>query len=322
METTATLSSSKLGGLIALPISHSPLQTIRRRIRTPRIRATRTAVLRSSPSSLPPVGELLEEDILLAFLKEREVNGDFISRASDIIWKKNVKKISNADADSMLDISQEPEEIMGSESGGGFLKLTKTQEWLLGDSSAPSNKKATTRAVQDDSEWRRRLNLLNYEALKRELLLLSVGIGTACSGYCLLAFSVQAAVSYAVGVLFSCLYLQLLYKHADNISKEMVPQIFRQKKAKRIGVRSEDLRDSFYKFVKGSSMALSSPRLVIPAAIYGIWALSHQHETSDFFDFQLVPAMLGMFVYKAAALVQVYRDNEDLEFVFPEEREN
>ena len=33
---------------------------------------------------------------------------------------------------------------------------------------------------------------------------------------------------------------------------------------------------------------------------------------------QIVPAMVGMFVYKAAALVQVYRDNEDLQFVFPE----
>lgn len=36
---------------------------------------------------------------------------------------------------------------------------------------------------------------------------------------------------------------------------------------------------------------------------------------------QLVPAMLGMFVYKAAALYQVYRDNEDLQFIFPENEE-
>lgn len=34
---------------------------------------------------------------------------------------------------------------------------------------------------------------------------------------------------------------------------------------------------------------------------------------------QLVPAMFGMFVYKAAALVQVYRDNKDLSFAFPED---
>lgn len=36
---------------------------------------------------------------------------------------------------------------------------------------------------------------------------------------------------------------------------------------------------------------------------------------------QLVPAMFGMFAYKAAALVQVYRDNEDLQFVFPDNEE-
>lgn len=39
------------------------------------------------------------------------------------------------------------------------------------------------------------------------------------------------------GILFcsqcSCLYVQLLYKHADNLSKERVPQIFRQKKSKK-----------------------------------------------------------------------------------------
>jgi hypothetical protein len=31
--------------------------------------------------------------------------------------------------------------------------------------------------------------------------------------------------------------------------------------------------------------------------------------------------MFGMFVYKAAALVQVYRDNDDLKLVFPDSGE-
>ncbi|WZZ18035.1 hypothetical protein YC2023_111124 [Brassica napus] len=40
-------------------------------------------------------------------------------------------------------------------------------------------------------------------ALKRELMYLSIVIGTGCSGYCLLALSSQSAVSYdGVGVLF------------------------------------------------------------------------------------------------------------------------
>ncbi|CAK9151188.1 unnamed protein product [Ilex paraguariensis] len=126
--------------------------------------------------------------------------------------------------------------------------------------------------------------------LKRELLILTVGIGTACSGYCLVVISLQAAVSYAAGVMF------------------------------RIGIRSQDLEDLVEKLVKGSSIALSSSRLVIPAVIYGFWELS-QHFANDFFDFQLLPAMVGLFAYKAAALVQVYRDNKDLELIFPDDGE-
>lgn len=37
---------------------------------------------------------------------------------------------------------------------------------------------------------------------------------------------------------------------------------------------------------------------------------------------QIVPAMLGLFAYKAAALVQVYRDNEDLKLFFPDSDES
>ncbi|KAL6976450.1 hypothetical protein U1Q18_025238, partial [Sarracenia purpurea var. burkii] len=202
------------------------------------------------------------------------------------------------------------------ENEGGFLKLTRTREWVAGDNSAPVNKKMIPKHLQNDSVRRKMLNLLRYEALKRELMLLTVSIGTVCSGYCLVALSVQAAMSYAAGVIFSCLYVQLLYKHADNLSKETVPQIFMQKKSKKIGIRSQDLKDLFERLVQGSGIALSSPRLVIPAAIYCFWGLSQQFAT-DVFDFQLVPAMVGMFAYKAAALVQVYRDNEDLQLIFP-----
>jgi len=39
--------------------------------------------------------------------------------------------------------------------------------------------------------------------------------------------------------------------------------------------------------IKGIGVSLSSPRLVIPAAIYGLWVLSHQYIADDFFDFQV-----------------------------------
>lgn len=115
-------------------------------------------------------------------------------------------------------------------------------------------------------------------------------------------------------IVCSCLYLQLLYRYVDNLSRESIPKIFRERKIKRIGIRSDDVADTFEKVVKGCSMVLSSPRLVIPAAIYGLWGIS-QHFANDFF--QLTPAMVGVFAYKAAALVQVYRDNEDLQLIFP-----
>lgn len=55
----------------------------------------------------------------------------------------------------------------------------------------------------------------------------------------------------------------------------------------RIGIRSEDIKNVFEKSVKGSGIALSSPRLVIPAAIYALWIISHKYLANDFFDFQV-----------------------------------
>ncbi|KAL8144012.1 hypothetical protein V2J09_017044 [Rumex salicifolius] len=303
-------------------------------------------VIVSALSTPPSVGENVEEEVLQEFYRDRELNGDFITRVSNTIFWRQTSNASVVESDSM----QPSEEVTYDESEGGFLKLAATKEWLMGENDAPVNKRITLKELQDDRERRKKLNFLMYEAvwlltsknillfvgippgcllikdymhsLKKELLLLTVGIGAACSGYCLIVFSLQAAVSYAAGVAFSCLYLQLLCQHSDNISRDDVPKIFRQKKIKKIGIRSQDLQDSFERIIRGSGMALSSPRLVIPGAIFGLWALFHQYSTNDFFDFQLVPAMLGLFAYKAAALVQVYRDNEDLKLIFPQDDEN
>lgn len=282
----------------------------------------RTISVLNTPSS---AGERAEEGVLEEFFRDRQLHGDLITKYSDILFQRNVMRFNDAEASRVADNSQiqSTEEALVDEPVGGFLKLTKTQEWLLGgETSAPINRKTLNKALEDDRERRRQLNLLRYEALKRELLFMTVGVGAACTAYCLLTLSIQAAVSYASGVGFSCLYLQLLYQHADNISKESIPQIFMQKKQKKIGIRSDDLKDLVERSVKGSGIALSSPRLVIPAAIYGLWILLHRNFASDIFDFQIVPTMLGLFAYKAAALIQVYRDNEDLRFIFADDEES
>ncbi|KAG9456769.1 hypothetical protein H6P81_001277 [Aristolochia fimbriata] len=104
----------------------------------------------------------------------------------------------NLDIDRTLSLSQVTED----ESSGGYLKLTQAHKWISGDNIASYNRKYNIKKWQNDSEKQKRQNLLKYDVLKRELLLLTIGIGVACSGYCLLTLSVQASISYALGVVF------------------------------------------------------------------------------------------------------------------------
>ncbi|KAH9659680.1 hypothetical protein KPL70_023952 [Citrus sinensis] len=212
-----------------------------------------SSLLRTSSS---PVSEVAEEDVLQMFFKDRELNGDFISKTSDMFWLMGALKFVDFDADAgkFADNSEQAHQV-----------VLLPKSLLLQHS--------TTKAVYDADFCTLILQL------KRELMLLSVGIGTAWSGYCLITLSVQ------------------------NWNKR------------------EDLKYFLERSFKGSSLALLSPRLVIPATIYGLWVLSHRYFANAFFDFQIVPAMFGMLVYKAAVLVQVYRDSEDLQLVFPENEE-
>ena len=74
----------------------------------------------------------------------------------------------------------------------------------------------------------------------------------------------------------------------------------------RIGIRSEDLRDSLEKSVKGSGIALSSPRLVVPAAIYGFWVLLHKNFASDLFDLQVIHRLVNV-IYQQGFNLEVFK---------------
>ncbi|PIA53089.1 hypothetical protein AQUCO_00900008v1 [Aquilegia coerulea] len=253
----------------------------------------------------PPVTQFDDDHdhVLQNFLMERHLDADFVSKASDLLWLTfnnylllNSQKPTTTATTTTTTTNQTPppspphHHLIDNDSG--LLKLTKAYQWIfsIDKVAAPLNNKPLPKVFQNDTHQRKRLNLLKYDAV---------------------------AISYAAGVVLSCFYLQLLCYHVDNLSRESVPRVFMQKKSKKIGIRSEDVRNLLEKVVSGSAFALSSPRLMIPAAIYGFWGLSN-HFSDNLLGFQLVPAMFGMFAYKAAALVQVYRDNEDLLIVFPE----
>ncbi|KAK3147383.1 hypothetical protein QOZ80_3BG0281710 [Eleusine coracana subsp. coracana] len=283
------------------------------RRRTPRVPALRYSSLQA------PAGNSIGEEVLRMFLEERQLHGDFVTKIADVVWRReNLEAIEGLE--SAVDVAG-TEDVGEDVTDEGVLRLAATREWVSGESDLPVTKRLSAKDRQDESIKRKELNLLKYEALKDELLLLTTGIGAACSLYCLLVFSFEAAVSYAFGVACSCLYLQLLYRHTDNLSKGDIPETFLKKKVKKkIGITSEDLKSTIEKTLGGTSVALSSPRLVIPAMIFGLSALS-DHFQNSIFSFELVPGMMGFLAYKAAALVQVYRDNEDLRLILPEEED-
>ncbi|PWZ25273.1 hypothetical protein Zm00014a_011813 [Zea mays] len=239
-------------------------------------------------------GDGIGEEALRMFLEDRQLHGDFITKIFDMVWRRNGANVGAAEATtgqgSAIDVAQ-PEDVREDVVDEGMLRLAAISDWVSGDSSPPLSKRLSTEERQNESNKRKELNLLKYEA---------------------------TAVSYALGVGFSCLYLQLLYQLADNLSKEDIPEVFLKKKVKKIGITSEDLKNTIEKTLGGAGLALSSPRLMIPAVIYGLSALSH-HFQNSFFSFEVLPGMMGFLAYKAAALVQVYRDNEDLRLILPDE---
>ncbi|KAG0450496.1 hypothetical protein HPP92_026725 [Vanilla planifolia] len=223
-------------------------------------------------ASALPGREVVGEDIMHAFFKDRQTNGDFISKIYDKLWTKGNLKFANPKDDALEENIRQIEILDGgdTELNYGFLKLVKTKDWVYGENIASTNKKSNAKEWIDDSEKWKSVSFLEYEALKGELLLLTIAVGAASSLYCLVNLSAEAAISYVIGVLFSCLYLVLLYSHADNLCKGSVPNVFIQKKLKGIGI-SVDLKNALEKAISGASLALSSPRLVIPATIYGFW---------------------------------------------------
>lgn len=54
----------------------------------------------------------VDEDVLQIFFKERELNGDFISRASDLLWRRNFRNSGDYNISNLTDsTSQQTEQV-------------------------------------------------------------------------------------------------------------------------------------------------------------------------------------------------------------------
>lgn len=61
---------------------------------------------------LVPVSEVAVDDVFRDFLRERELNGDVISRISDRIWLRNVADFDSAEAGSGISETTQSHEVV------------------------------------------------------------------------------------------------------------------------------------------------------------------------------------------------------------------
>ncbi|CAI7756452.1 unnamed protein product [Closterium sp. NIES-53] len=162
-------------------------------------------------------------------------------------------------------------------------------------------------------EESRQQTLREYGDLKRQLSQTAIGVGAAGTLYCFLGISIQTAISYGIGSAASCLYLLLLFNDTDTVAPEDLPPAFLidRNKPKRKGlVDSLATVDSPQKLVQGAQLALSSRRLLVPAALVLLWSFSLQFSGSDpnSLHIEFAPLFIGFLSYKIAVLLFTIED--------------
>eukprot|EP00244_Chara_vulgaris_P003486 TRINITY_DN163_c0_g2_i1.p1 TRINITY_DN163_c0_g2~~TRINITY_DN163_c0_g2_i1.p1 ORF type:complete len:305 (-),score=37.40 TRINITY_DN163_c0_g2_i1:157-1071(-) len=183
---------------------------------------------------------------------------------------------------------------------------------LLKDSPRAAPQENETFAEPSPEPSRRDRAMAQYESLKADLFRLTRGTALACTVYALLTVSLKAAASYGLGALGSWLYLQLLASHVDKISREDVPEVFRRRRYKRIGVDSRTLSEAFERGVEAIGFSLGNVRLLVPVGLMLLGCFSQSETAEKGLHLQTVPLMLGFFAYKGAVLIQTLQDNKDL----------
>ncbi|GAQ79277.1 hypothetical protein KFL_000270360 [Klebsormidium nitens] len=199
----------------------------------------------------------------------------------------------------------------------GFLRLTQAADWVVGVGEPPTT--APLEEVQfeyQSPEERKQEAQAAYDALKKELLLMTGAIAAAVDLYIFFAFDIENTVSYAVGVAGSFAYLALLMRYADSVERKDVSEVFRQRRSRSRqtrGVTSRGVSAFAEKLASGVRQPWSSARLLPFAGlilVFAQWNALAAEPTG--FHLKFAPLILGSFAYKAACLLIAYRDNQKL----------
>ncbi|VAI06152.1 unnamed protein product [Triticum turgidum subsp. durum] len=128
------------------------------------------------------------------FLEDRQTNGDFVSKVTDMVLRRNDTGLdvleATTDQGNAADVGQ-PDDFRDDVMSEGVVGFEATGDFVSAEGSLTVRRRLSALAGLKESDKRKEFNLLRYEAIKDELLLLTVGIGAACTIYCVLVFSLE-----------------------------------------------------------------------------------------------------------------------------------
>lgn len=124
----------------------------------------------------------------------------------------------------------------------------------------------------------------NYLQLKNNLQLLTAVLGGAGAAIAYVAYSTEVAMSFGVGLLGALAYIRMLGNSVDAFGNSDAKGVIRG--------------------------ALGQPRLLVPVVLvmfFNRWngVLAPEY---GFVHLQLIPILVGFFTYKAATVVEAFRD--------------
>ncbi|KAI0492916.1 hypothetical protein KFK09_027192 [Dendrobium nobile] len=150
------------------------------------------------------------------------------------------------------------------------------------DATSPRWRLVPTRREQ--AKWDRANKAATGGSLKKNLQVLTLGIGGIGVISAYVSYSPEIAASFGAGLIGSLIYIRMLGNTIDSMAS---------------GAKG---------LVKG---AVGQPRLLVPVAIVMIYNRWNEILVPDhgFMHLELIPMLVGFFTYKVATLVQAIQDS-------------
>lgn len=133
----------------------------------------------------------------------------------------------------------------------------------------------------------REASIIRFQNLKNDLLLYTVGIGALCDVTAYVTYSPEVTASYAAGLVGAILYIRMLSSSVEALGENSVGGA-----------------------AKG---AIGQPRILVPVILVMVFNRWNNIVAPNYgvMELQLIPMLVGFFTYKAATLIQTFKEVMD-----------